>query len=143
MEFRTIEWDRHQLYEAVWEKPAVRLAKEYGISDVALAKICKKLDVPKPGLGYWARKERGYKVNRPPLPMVETSLTAISHLAVNRPDTRERIPEQFMSALKPARAAASRHPAVKQTARRMGRGASITLANSVHPTGVSQDSIFE
>ena len=51
MGYRTIKWNRQQLYEAVWQKPAVQLAKEYGISDVALAKICKRLKVPKPGLG--------------------------------------------------------------------------------------------
>lgn len=122
MEYRTIKWDRQQLYEAVWEKPAVRLAKEYGISDVALAKICKKLEVPKPGLGYWARKESGFKMKRPPLPIVKTSLIAISHVRLNPPDTPERIPEQFMSVLKPPRATASRHPAVKQTAQAFAKG---------------------
>ena len=30
MEYRTIKWDRQQLYEAIWEKPAVRLVREYG-----------------------------------------------------------------------------------------------------------------
>jgi hypothetical protein len=40
---------------------ATKLAKEFGISDVALGKICKKLDVPKPSLGYWSRVQFGYK----------------------------------------------------------------------------------
>lgn len=35
------------------------LAKEYGISDVGLAKICKKLHIPVPGRGYWANKTAG------------------------------------------------------------------------------------
>jgi hypothetical protein len=39
-----------------------RLATEFRISDVALAKICKKLDVPIPGRGYWARVTNGQKV---------------------------------------------------------------------------------
>jgi hypothetical protein len=60
MEYRTIEWNRDKLYEAVWKRPAVQLAKEHGISDVALAKICKKLKVPKPGPGYWRRIEKGF-----------------------------------------------------------------------------------
>lgn len=45
-----------------------RLAKEYGISDVALAKICKKLNVPYPWRGYWRRKETGKAVKQLPLP---------------------------------------------------------------------------
>src|ERR1035437_7292597 len=64
MEYRTIEWDREKLYKEIWERPAVQLAKEYGLSDVALAKICKKLKIPKPGVGYWRRRERGYPVSR-------------------------------------------------------------------------------
>src|SRR5205085_184046 len=39
---------REQLYELVWRKPVSTLAREFGISDVALAKWCKKLNVPRP-----------------------------------------------------------------------------------------------
>ena len=53
---------RETLYEQVWSTPMTKLAKEYGISDVALAKICKKLNVPYPGRGYWRRKETGKAV---------------------------------------------------------------------------------
>ena len=44
------------------------VAKEYGISDTALAKICKKLNIPRPGRGYWARKVATGSAERPPLP---------------------------------------------------------------------------
>jgi hypothetical protein len=44
------------------------LAKEFGMSDVGLAKICRKHDIPVPPVGYWRRKETGYRVNRPKLP---------------------------------------------------------------------------
>lgn len=57
-------YKRHELYEQVWAKPMRELAKEHGISDVALAKICKKLDVPRPGRGYWARKAAGKRVKQ-------------------------------------------------------------------------------
>ena len=43
------------------------LAKEYGMSDVGLAKICRKHDIPIPPVGYWRRKETGQNVARPPL----------------------------------------------------------------------------
>lgn len=44
------------------------LAKKYGISDVGLAKTCRKMLIPLPGRGYWARKEAGQKVERLALP---------------------------------------------------------------------------
>ena len=40
------------------------LAKEFGISDVGLAKVCRKLGVPVPGRGYWAKKVAGRVVPR-------------------------------------------------------------------------------
>jgi hypothetical protein len=59
---------RQALYEQVWAQPMTKVAKEYGISNVALAKICKKLNVPCPWRGYWRRKETGKSVKPPPLP---------------------------------------------------------------------------
>jgi len=44
------------------------LAKKYGISDVGLAKVCRKLTIPLAGRGYWARKQAGQKVPQDPLP---------------------------------------------------------------------------
>jgi len=37
------------------------------MSDVGLAKVCRKHNIPIPPVGYWRRKETGYKVKRPPL----------------------------------------------------------------------------
>lgn len=61
-------WNRDELYEEVWTTPMQTLAKKYGISDVGLAKTCRKLFIPLPGRGYWARKEAGQKVERLALP---------------------------------------------------------------------------
>ena len=44
------------------------LAKEMGISDVGLAKICKRYDIPRPGLRCWAKKQAGLKVQRKRVP---------------------------------------------------------------------------
>jgi hypothetical protein len=63
------KYNRDVLYDEVWKQPVWTLAKKYGISDVGLAKACRKLGVPLPGLGYWAKKTAGKKVpKRPPLP---------------------------------------------------------------------------
>lgn len=66
---------REQLYEEVWSEPMATLAPKYGISDVGLAKICRKLKVPVPGRGYWRQKEVGQKVRRPVLPKLPLGTT--------------------------------------------------------------------
>ena len=58
---------REALYIKVWETPTVKLAKEFGVSDVAVGKMCKKLDIPKPPLGYWRKVQTGQKKIIPPL----------------------------------------------------------------------------
>ena len=62
---------REDLYELVWSKPVVELAKDLGMSDVALAKRCRKAGVPVPGRGYWARVAAGQEPHRPKLPQRE------------------------------------------------------------------------
>jgi hypothetical protein len=59
---------RQELYEQVWSEPMQTLASRYGMSDVALAKNCRKLNIPLPGRGYWAKKAAGKAVVKVPLP---------------------------------------------------------------------------
>jgi len=61
-------YNREKLYKEVWAKPVVKVAEQYGVSDVAIHKICKKLNVPTPPLGYWAKVSAGAKVPKTPLP---------------------------------------------------------------------------
>ena len=62
---------REELYERVWTTPVHRLAKEFEYSDVGLAKLCRKHQIPTPGVGYWRRVEMGHKPARTPLPQIE------------------------------------------------------------------------
>jgi hypothetical protein len=39
---------RKDLYKRVWAQPMSTLAKEFGLSDRGLAKICGKYDIPRP-----------------------------------------------------------------------------------------------
>ncbi len=55
-----VDLRRELLYEQVWTEPMVRLARRYRISDVDLAKICRKMGIPVPPPGYWRRKETGW-----------------------------------------------------------------------------------
>lgn len=64
---------REQLYELVWSTPATKLAERFGVSDVAIAKRCQKLAVPRPERGYWAQLEAGKAVNKPELPLLPAS----------------------------------------------------------------------
>ena len=59
---------RKTLYDQVWSEAMVRLAKRYGVSDVWLAKICRKHRIPRPPRGYWAKKEFGKAPPQTPLP---------------------------------------------------------------------------
>lgn len=65
---KTIQVTRRELYEGVWSEPMTKLAKKYGISDVALGKVCRKHSIPLPGAGHWAKVAAGKRFSRPPLP---------------------------------------------------------------------------
>lgn len=71
MPWKTVDCTRDELYEQVWSTPVKELTEAYGVSDVGLAKVCRKLGVPKPGRGYWQRKAAGQEVERDPLPPAE------------------------------------------------------------------------
>jgi len=66
-----IQLMREELYERIWTTPATKLAAELGISDVGLGKICRRIHIPKPPLGYWRRIETGHMVPRPALPQAK------------------------------------------------------------------------
>ncbi|MFD1837945.1 hypothetical protein [Paracidovorax cattleyae] len=79
---------RSELYVKVWAKPMTQLAAELGISDVGLAKACRRHAVPAPPRGYWAKLKAGQKPAQTPLPTPE--LDVVVHFATNDPEERER-----------------------------------------------------
>jgi len=81
-------WNREELYEEVWSTPMRNLAEKYGLSDVGLAKTCRKLLIPLPGRGHWAKKEAGQTLKRAPLPPLK------DRILIQRPTPREREPVQ-------------------------------------------------
>ncbi len=60
--------NRHDLYQLVWDVPMAQLARKFRMSDVGLAKICKKYDIPRPPRGYWAKKSAGIRTEKLSLP---------------------------------------------------------------------------
>lgn len=66
-----IELTRNELYNRVWSTPMVKLAREFGISNVALAKRCKKHNVPVPYPGYWSLLKARQMPLQTPLPRAD------------------------------------------------------------------------
>ncbi|MBR0739657.1 hypothetical protein JQ581_22240 [Bradyrhizobium liaoningense] len=64
---KTREFTRQELYDLVWTTPLVKLAREFGLSDVGLRKTCVRHQVPTPPLGYWAKLNFGKTVKKTPL----------------------------------------------------------------------------
>ena len=131
MAVEVVELEREALYREVWVEPVITVAKRYGLSDVGLRKICKKLGVPLPPAGYWAKVRHGKKPLRPPLPDGEGSSSYSLRRYIPEPD------KEFDSRLEAARATtpvlpaipgptwrttvADCHPLVKRVASRMRR----------------------
>lgn len=67
MSWETKVVERDALYREVWAEPMTTVAKRYGISDVALRKVCIKLNVPIPPAGHWAKVRHGKRVEKPAL----------------------------------------------------------------------------
>jgi hypothetical protein len=79
---------RSELYEKVWATPMTRLAAEFGISDVGLAKACRRYAVPAPPRGYWAKLRAGQKPPKTPLPTPELDVRV--DFAMTDPQERAR-----------------------------------------------------
>lgn len=59
---------RKDLYENVWSTPLTQLGKEFGVSDQAVGKACRRANIPRPGAGYWAKVKAGKQTHKMPLP---------------------------------------------------------------------------
>ena len=85
-ESRTIT--REQLYDLVWSKPLRDVAPPLNLSDVGLAKLCDRYNVPRPKHGHWLRVRHGKSINKPLLPSSEgkfeevIQLPAVKHTAL-------------------------------------------------------------
>jgi hypothetical protein len=63
-----LDLTRDELYALVWSKPTSELAQEFNVSDVAIAKRCQRMNIPKPPPGYWQQLRAGQKPKRRALP---------------------------------------------------------------------------
>lgn len=65
--YQQVEFTRQALFDRVWATPVLRIAAEIGVSDVAVAKACRKASIPLPSRGHWAIPE-GRRPKQPKLP---------------------------------------------------------------------------
>lgn len=99
---RKIELTREQLYEQVWKEPMRVLAKRYGISDVGLAKACKRLNVPFPKLGYWSKLRHGKKVRHPILPPISEGVLEKVEIIPKEPKKKPEVEPEFAAKVEAA-----------------------------------------
>lgn len=59
---------RQELYDLIWSAPISRLAKNYGILDYQLRKICNDFNIPVPQNGYWQKLKYNKPVSKIALP---------------------------------------------------------------------------
>lgn len=86
---------REELYRRVWEMPVRILAQELDISDVRLAKACRKVRIPLPPVGYWMKVLHGKKVVKPDLPksdILNVQLDAFRH-RIHKVDLGPKVPK--------------------------------------------------
>lgn len=92
------QYSRKEFYDLVWSKPITHLAKDFGLSDVAIHKICKKHNIPNPPLGYWAKKAHGKAVTQTPLPRsskdVADTILIVEGSFLSEPDSLRSAREQ-------------------------------------------------
>jgi len=52
---KVVRPSKEELEKMVWEKTCTQIAKQFAVSDNAVAKWCKRYDIVKPGRGYWQK----------------------------------------------------------------------------------------
>lgn len=127
---------RRELYDLIWDRPLRDVAKDFGLSDVGLAKICTRHKIPKPPRGYWAQIHAGWKIKPTPLPDDDEA----GSIEIDIRSTLSTIPEAARRVLKEARdkvessnpedtevnstpaIAATIHPLLVSTARELRKG---------------------
>ena len=94
---------RPELFDRVWSTLISQLAGEWGLLDQCLAKVCRRLKIPRPPCSYWARRQAG-RGGRRGLPrrserlIVDPRLrtSTVKHDAQPDPHTRGRMAETLI-----------------------------------------------
>lgn len=61
-------YNREKIYNEVWTESVVKVAKRYGVSNVHIKRICKRMNIPVPENKYWTNVYNGVEMPKTPLP---------------------------------------------------------------------------
>lgn len=111
--YKTIKFSRVELSRKVWQTPILKLAQEIGISDVGLAKACRRAKVPLPNRGHWAKNERA-REPEPPLPEHDGS-DCIEFTVFEAPPAPDRPAKEKALEVPVSKDLADPHPLVQAT----------------------------
>ncbi len=111
---------RKELYDLVWSKPIMDIAKEFGISDRGLGKVCERYDIPKPPRGYWQRISAGERITIPKLKAKDNIYQETVYIQVNTKETasediNDKVNKQLEKPIILPQKINKLHPLVKQT----------------------------
>lgn len=124
--------DRETLYNEVWTEPVTIVALRYGLSDVGLAKMCRKLSIPIPSRGYWAKVKAGRIMKRVPLPKIARPFSGATPSLAKLPDAEletlkiarkaaAEVRKEALELIEASMPAATEHPLVQATRKRLCR----------------------
>jgi hypothetical protein len=91
---REIKMNRAELFERVWSLPVTKLAEEWGITGTGLKKVCRRVQIPVPPRGYWAKLKAGHRLKRPSLPVLRngSGQEIIFHAPPSESDAKSSTP---------------------------------------------------
>ena len=119
---------RRSIYKEVWAEPVSRIAPRYGISGVALGKVCRKYKIPLPPRGYWAKVKAGHPPAKPPLPTAkkfDNCSLPLSRSPTNNPDNPDKAQKSTLTAkdrvgyIGVAEELQSPHPLIRAASKRL------------------------
>jgi len=121
---------RQSLYEEVWADPVSKVAPRYGISGVALGKVCRKYKIPLPPRGYWAKVKAEHSPAKPPLPAAKKfdhCSLPLSRSPTHNPDNPDKAQKSTLTAkdrvgfIDVAEELQSPHPLIQAASQRLRR----------------------
>jgi len=114
--------EREVLYRLVWEAPVSEVATRLGISDVGLAKVCRRTAIPLPAKGYWAKVAAGSDLKPPNLPPAPPGLPRLIRIRGRKPCVADAESDE-MDHLRGSPAAAAKIQRRRDTVEVSDRGA--------------------
>ncbi|MBX6689174.1 hypothetical protein I8746_06145 [Pseudomonas sp. USTB-Z] len=78
--YKIVTYPVRELFDRVWTTPVLQLARQIGVSDVALSKACRKAGILLPRRGHWAKTVE----KRPKRPTPPDSAESITFRVLDR-----------------------------------------------------------